>query len=94
MSNFKHPFNDSLKVILDRLEYLIKQQKFINLQDPKYILLDNSDILKLFKISAKTAVNWREEEILPYSQIKGKIYYKLSDIHKVIDKHYNPIKKK
>jgi len=94
MSNFQHPFNDSLKKISVRLEYLIEQNKFINSQDPKYILLDNSDILKLFKISPKTAINWREEQILPYCQIKGKIYYKLSDIHNVIDKHYNPGKKK
>ena len=94
MSNFQHPFNDSLRKISDRLEFLIKQQEFKNKQDPNYVLLDNSDILKLFKISPKTAVNWREEQILPYSQIKGKIYYKLSDMYKVIDKHYNPSKKK
>jgi hypothetical protein len=94
MSNFQHPFNDSLKKISDRLEFLIKQQEFKNKQDPDYVLLDNSDILKLFKISPKTAVNWREEQILPYSRIKGKTYYKLSDMYKVIDKHYNPNKKK
>jgi hypothetical protein len=94
MSNFQHPFSNSLKKISDRLEYLIKRQEFKNKQDPNYVLLDNSEILQLFKISPKTAVNWRDEKILPYSQIKGKIYYKLSDMHKVIDKHYNPIKKK
>lgn len=94
MSNFQHPFNDSLKKISNRLEYLIKQNEFKNKLSPEYVLLDNADILQLFKISPKTASNWREEQILPYSQIKGKIYYKLSDIHKVIDKHYNPIKKK
>lgn len=93
MTKFKHPFTESLKEITNRLEYLIKQQKFINKQDPKYVLLDNSEILQLFKISPKTATNWREEGILPYSQIKGKTYYKLADIHKVIDKHYTPIKK-
>ncbi|MFI1743254.1 helix-turn-helix domain-containing protein [Thalassobellus sediminis] len=94
MSNFKHPFNDSLKKILDRLEYLIKQNTFKNKLDPNYVLLDNSEILQLFKISPKTAVNWREEQILPFCQIKGKIYYKLSDIHKVIDENYISSKKK
>lgn len=94
MSSFQHPFNDSLKKISDRLEFLIKQNEFKNKVSPEYVILDNSDILKLFKISSKTASNWREEQILPYSQIKGKIYYKLSDIHKVIDKHYNSNKKK
>lgn len=94
MKAFKHPFNDSLRKISDRLEFLIKQNEFKNKVSPEYVLLDNSDILKLFKISSKTASNWREEEILPYSQIKGKIYYKLSDMHNVIDEHYNSSKKK
>jgi hypothetical protein len=94
MADFKHPFNDGLKRIQDRLEYLIKQQVFKDKQDPNYVLLDNAEILKLFKISSKTAVNWRDEQILPYSQIKGKIYYKLADMHKIIDDNYNPSKKK
>lgn len=94
MSDFKHPLNDSLRKISDRLEYLIKQQEFKNKLDPKYVLLDNADIQQLFKISPKTATNWRVEKILAYSQIKGKIYYKLSDMHKVIDDNYNPRKKK
>jgi hypothetical protein len=94
MADFKHPFNDGLKRIQDRLEYLIKQQLFKDKQDPNYVLLNNAEILKLFKISSKTAVNWRDEQILPYSQIKGKIYYKLADMHKIIDDNYNPSKKK
>jgi hypothetical protein len=94
MADFKHPFNDGLKKIQDRLEYLINQQVFKDKQDPNYVLLDNAEILKLFKISSKTAVNWRDEQILPYSQIKSKIYYKLSDMHKIIDDNYNPSKKK
>ena len=60
MKAFKHPFNDSLRKISDRLEFLIKQNEFKNKVSPEYVLLDNSDILKLFKISSKTASNWRE----------------------------------
>lgn len=93
MPAFTHPINDSLNKILERLEFLIKQSKLKNIQDPKYVILDNADILQLFKISPKTASNWREEGILPYSQIKGKLYYKLSDIHSIIDNHYS-VKKK
>ena len=89
MSNFQHPFNDSLKKISDRLEHLIKQTEFKNIQDPNYVILDNADILQLFKISKETASNWRAEGILPHSKIKGKTYYKLSDMHKIIDDNYN-----
>jgi len=94
MAEFKHPINDSLKKINERLEYLIKQQKINNNQSPEYTILDNADILQLFKITAKTASTWRNDGILPYLQVKSKIFYKLSDIHNVIDANYNPSKKK
>tara|TARA_R110001606_G_scaffold392741_1_gene562009 strand:- start:2214 stop:2498 length:285 start_codon:yes stop_codon:yes gene_type:complete len=94
MSNFQHPFNDSLKKISDRLDILLRKQSFKERQDPNYVILDNADILQLFKISSKTAANWREDGVLPYSHIKGKIYYKLIDMHKLIDDNYNPSKKK
>ena len=93
MTAFKHPINDSLNKILKRLDYLIDQSKLSGAQDPQHVILDNADVLQLFKISHKTASNWREEGILPYSQIKGKFYYKLSDMHKIIDQHY-VVKKK
>jgi Helix-turn-helix domain len=85
LENFKHPFMESLKEITKGIEYLIKQSNLNNNQDPRYIIIDNTDLIKLLKISPKTASNWREEGILLYSQVKGKIYYKLSDIHKLID---------
>ena len=88
MTQFKHPFNDSLRKIEDRLELIIKNQTIEYIKEHSYHLLDNIDIQKLFKISSRTASNWREEGILPYSQIKGKIYYKLSDIKKIIDENY------
>jgi hypothetical protein len=94
MKGFKHPFSDSLKNIHSRLEELIKLQKIKTVENPKYCILDNADILQLFKITSKTAANWREENILSYCQIKGKIYYRLSDIHEIIDQNYIAIKKK
>lgn len=94
MTQFKHPFNDSLAKISNRLEYLIKQTELKSKQPEDMVLFDNSDIQKLLNISSKTAANWRDEGILPYSQVKNKFYYKLSDIRQLIDKHYRPGKKK
>ncbi|WP_304144583.1 MULTISPECIES: helix-turn-helix domain-containing protein [Mesoflavibacter] len=94
MSKFQHPFNDSLNKITQRLDQLLKLQKQKQNANPEYIIFDNSEIMQLFKISSKTASNWREEGILPYVQIKAKIYYKLSDLQKVIDDNYNSNKKK
>jgi hypothetical protein len=94
MKGPQHPFNDTLNLVLNRLDTIIKTQKLRTAENPKYVILDNTDILQLFKISSKTAASWREDKILPYSQIKGKIYYRLSDIHKLIDSNYQSIKKK
>lgn len=93
MSTFKHPFNDSLNQIKERLETIVRYQKIQILNEQKYVLLDNADMQQLFKISQKTVTNWREDGILPFTQIKGKIYYRLSDVKTLIDKNYQ-IKKK
>ena len=94
MKGFQHPFNDSLKLISSKLDLILKNQKIKTNINPKYVLLDTEEILQLFKISKDTASNWRSEGILPCIQIKGKISYRLIDIHKLIDENYNPIKKK
>jgi len=41
----------------------------------------------MFKISAKTAQNWREEGLIEYAQVKGKIFYKLKDVQKFLERH-------
>lgn len=94
MTKFKHPFNDGLDKINNKLDLLLKRQLLKQKQDSNYIILDKEDVMYLFKISAKTVSNWSEEGILPYSKIKGKIYYKLKDIHKLIDENYIDRKKK
>lgn len=50
--------------------------------------LDNSRIL-LMKISKRTAQTWRDEGKISFSQVGNKIYYKLSDVEKLLQEHYN-----
>ncbi len=38
--------------------------------------LDNTDMLKLFQISSRTAQRWRKNGRLPYSKFGKKLYYK------------------
>ena len=94
MSHFQHPFNDSLKKITERLDYIAKQQEFKNKLTSEIAIFDNADIMQLFKISAGTASNWRDDGTLPYSKVKSKFYYKLSDIQKIIEDNYSVSKKK
>jgi len=39
-------------------------------------------------ISKRTAQTWRDEGIVSFSQIGSKIYYRMSDVQKLLDKNY------
>lgn len=54
--------------------------------------LDNQEFMLLMYISKRTAQNWRDEGRISYSQIGGKIYYRLSDVQKMLDLNYKPAK--
>lgn len=41
---------------------------------------NNQDVCSLFKISLRTLQSYRDNGILPFSQIGHKCYYKVSDV--------------
>lgn len=47
--------------------------------------IDNSEFIRLMKISKRTAQTWRDEKRISYSQIGAKIYYKFSDVEKLLN---------
>ena len=51
--------------------------------------VDNVDFIKLMNISKRTAQAWRDEGKISFSQVGSKIYYKLSDVEKLLQAHYN-----
>lgn len=50
--------------------------------------LDIQDVCLLLKISKRTLQAYRDNRILPFSQISGKIYFKASDIEEHLISHY------
>ena len=53
--------------------------------------IDNSEFIRLMKISKRTAQTWRDEKRISYSQIGAKIYYKFADVEKLLNQStYNP----
>jgi len=50
--------------------------------------LDIQETCQLLKVSKRTLQNYRDNGVLPYSQIAGKIYFKASDIQTHLEKHY------
>jgi predicted site-specific integrase-resolvase len=55
----------------------------------KETFLDNQEFLLLLKISKRTAQTWRDEGKISFSQVGNKIYYKLSDVEKLMQENYN-----
>lgn len=53
--------------------------------------LDNQEVCDLLKISKRTLQTYRDESMLPYSQINHKIYYRVSDIERFLKKHYTKV---
>lgn len=52
------------------------------------IYLSGEDVCKLLHISKRTLQQYRDDNILPYIQIGGKIIFKQSDIVSVLEQNY------
>jgi len=50
--------------------------------------LDIADVCNLLHISKRTLQSYRDNKILAFSQIGGKIYFKATDIEALLNKNY------
>ena len=50
--------------------------------------LTNHEVSKILRVTPRTLQNYRDQRILPFSQVGSKIYYRASDIQKHLDDHY------
>ncbi|KAA6320935.1 hypothetical protein EZS27_029351 [termite gut metagenome] len=48
--------------------------------------LTNRDVCRMLHVSSRTLQDWRDNDIVPYIQIKDKIIYRESEILKWLDK--------
>ena len=77
---------EELQEVVDRLDKIEKilKTKQEKIENP---FLGSQEFLQLMNISKRTAQTWRDDGIIPFSQIGSKIYYKYSDITKLLDKY-------
>lgn len=53
--------------------------------------IDNQDVMQMLHISQRTLQTLRSNGTISFSKIRGKFYYKVSDIEKLLqDNYYNP----
>ncbi|HLN74482.1 MAG TPA: helix-turn-helix domain-containing protein [Prolixibacteraceae bacterium] len=60
----------------------------MNVQPLAQIWLDTQDVSTALHISPRTLQTLRDNGTLPYSRIKNKIYYKVSDVHAMLESSY------
>jgi len=79
--------------LLKRLDQI--QSQISNKQkSPVDTFIDNQEFIQIMYVSKRTAQSWRDEGIISFSQIGSKIYYRMSDVQALLDKHYKPAFKK
>lgn len=57
-------------------------------KNPEDVFLDNQEFLQLMNISKRTAQTWRDDGIISFSQVGSKIYYRMSDIQRLLNGNY------
>ena len=50
--------------------------------------IDAQDVMLSLHISRRTLQSLRDNGVLPYSRINGKLYYKLSDVESLLESNY------
>lgn len=65
----------------------IEQKAKDNTPNPETVWIDNAEFCQLLKISKRTSQNYRDRGIVDFSQIDSKVYYKLSDVYAMLEKH-------
>ncbi len=80
-----------LNRIFDEIDSLRKELKTEKAKTSKKLSetwLDNQEVMEILKISPRTLQNLRDSKSLPFSKIGGKIYYKASDVEKILNENY------
>ncbi len=71
----------SLKEQLERIEAKVATAP----QTPENTYRDNQEMCQRYKVTPRTLQNWRDNKIIPFTQLGGKIFYRESEILKVLE---------
>lgn len=74
---------------LTRMEAMLKQKQ----SNPDDVFVDNQEFLQIMNISKRSAQTWRDQKLIAFSQVGNKIYYRMGDIMKLLNKNRTEAKK-
>ena len=89
MRNYEERIENILKRLDEQMTIVVANLKLNEKIDPDDVFFDNGEFMKLMNISKRTAQEWRNKKIIEFSQVGNKIYYRLSDIQRLLNDNYN-----
>jgi hypothetical protein len=89
MNSFYEETEKMLKRLDQQVALIVSQMKLGGKLDPEDVFFDNQEFMQLMNISKRTAQEWRNKKVIEFSQVGNKIYYRLSDIQKLLKNNYN-----
>ena len=89
MRNYEERIENILNRLDEQMTIVVANLKLNEKIDPEDVFFDNGEFMKLMNISKRTAQEWRNKKIIEFSQVGNKIYYRLSDIQKLLNDNYN-----
>ena len=90
---FKDPTEIEYKNINTHLKEIKGMMLKTQYLSEENLICDNEEFMKIMRISRRTAQLWRNNGTIGFSQLNNKIYYKISDIQKLINDNYKPSKR-
>lgn len=82
--------------IIEQQEIITRLKNYIEIILKNYrpvmggeIYLSGEEVCQLLHISKRTLQQYRDDNIVPFIQIEGKIIYKESDILLILERNYN-----
>ena len=94
MNELIMPHNVGVKRVLESMKEVLVLYKSVTgnyrpLLDGERYLTDR-EVSEILKVSRRTLQEYRNEGILPYIPLGGKILYRESDLEELLEKHYHP----
>ena len=80
--------SDAFQKVFEKLEQLDQKLDKYPVNPLTETWLDIQETCQLLKISKRTLQSYRDNGILPFSQIGGKIYFRSIDIEDHLQRHY------
>lgn len=84
--NLNLPILEELKSRLEVIDS--KLESVQNEKPPEKVWVTNKEAAEILNVTLRTLQNYRDNGILSFSQVGSKIYYKVAELEKHLERHY------